>query len=282
MKAQFILVALGLSLVAGTITPPTATQFFNQTSPPNPQPVQLLGKSHISLIADLFWIRAIGVTINLKVPADGAVLLVWCDFVTELDPRFIYPYILGALLAPMSSSAGNYNVKESAALLRKGIKNIPGDHRLALYLSFNQLHMERDPKAAAQTLREGARIPKAPAFMGQLATRLLAQTDDFESARAFADELAQNSSDPEVRALFEHRRLEVERDRLLVMLQRAIDAYQSAQGHPPESLMQLLSEGYIAELPEDPLGGEFRLGTDGKVVAPSGNRLKVHFQGEDP
>jgi hypothetical protein len=281
-KVSLAVAALGVTLVAATISPPQGIRIFTQTPPPNAVPIRALGRSHLSLVADLFWIRAIGVSVNMKVPADALALVTWCDFVTDLDPQFIYPYLFGGLLGPMSSSAGNHNTAESAALLRKGMQHIPGDHRLPLYLSFNQLYIEHDVKAAADTLRQGARAPGAPVYMAQLATRLLAQANDFDAASAFAQELAQSSDDPQERELFERRRLEIERDRMLSGLQAAVDRFRAQRGTWPASLMQLLSEGFLRELPSDPLGGEFSLRDDGTVVAPSGERLRAYIKEGTP
>ena len=281
MKKWCLITALvGVGLIAATITPPRSTLFFTQSSPPNAQLLRLMGRSHLSLIADLFWIRAIGVTINLKVPADGLALVLACGLVTELDPHFVWPYLVGGLLSPMSSAAGYHNVAEANALMRKGMDEIPDDHRLPLYLSFNQLHLDHDVRAAAETLRLCARNPHAPAFMGQLASRLLAQSENFDAATEVADEMERNSSNAEDRALFAHRRLEIERDRRLSRLQKAVDQFRAARGQPPSTLMQLLSEGFVTEIPPDPLGGEFQL-TEGTVVAPSGARLTAFFQPED-
>ncbi len=281
MIKRLLISLLAVGLIALTTQPPQGVRFFLHPAPPNPEPIRLLGRSHLSLITDLVWIRTIGVAVNLKVPADGAMLLLWCGLVTDLDPKFIYPYIFGGLLAPMSSSLGNHNVAESSALFKRGMAHIPTDYRLPLYLSFNQLHLDHDVHGAAETLRQGARIPGAPAFMGQLASRLLAQSDDFEGAQAIVGELEERSSDPELREVFARRRLEIERDRLLTTLQGAVDTYRASRGQPPQSLMQLLSEGLITELPPDPVdGGEFELGPDGTVTASSGARLKAFSQDE--
>lgn len=281
-KSSLGVAAAGLALVVATLTPPQGTRVFVQTAPPNVAPIRALGRSHLSLITDLFWIRAIGVAVNLKVPADGRALITWCDFVTDLDPTFIYPYLFGGLLGPMTSATGELNVTEAGALLKKGMKHIPSDHRLALYLSFNQLHLEHDVKAAAQTLREGSRAPGAPIYMAQLATRLLSEANDFDAAAAFAAELESSSSDESVREQFAQRRLEIERDRSLDVLQRAVDRFRAQRGAPPQTLLQLLSEGFISELPVDPLGGEFQLSPDGQVTAPSGARLRAYSQEQSP
>jgi hypothetical protein len=281
MKMRSLLAAVvGLGLVAATTSPPSGNRYFYQSSPPNPLLIQLLGRSHISLLADLFWIRTIGVSVNLKVPADGRLLIAWCGLVTDLDHHFVWPYIFGGLLGPTPSAdlANWYNVKEGDALLAKGEANIPDDFRLPLYLSYNQLQLEHDTTAAAQTLRNGALRPGAPLVLAQLATRLLAQTDAFEAAHDFAAQLEESATDPTVREFFEHRRLEIERDQMLDALQRGVDAFRQARGQVPASLMQLLSEGFVQQLPADPLGGEFLLGADGVVSSTSGARLKAHFQ----
>jgi hypothetical protein len=272
----------GIALIAATTVSPGRTRYFVQSTPPNAEPLRALGRSHISLIADLVWIRAIGVTVNLRVPSDGLSLLLWCNLVADLDPKFLYPYLFGGLLAPMSSAKGHHNVAEASALLRRGMENVPGDYRLPLYLAFNQLQVEHDFRGAAATLQRGARIPGAPVMMGQLATRLLAQTDDFAAADALVRELEGSTHDPEVKALFERRAVEIERDRRVAELERAVSAFRSQRGTLPQTLMQLLSEGFLTELSVDPISGrEFILEPDGRVRAPSGERLKAHFQ-EDP
>ena len=252
MKMRSLLAAVvGVGLVAVTTSPPSGNRYFYQSSPPNPLLIQMVGRSHISLIADLFWIRAIGVSTSLKVPADGRVLIAWCGLVTELDPHFVWPYIFGGLLGPMpgATTATWYNVREGNALLSRGMAHIPGDFRLPLYLSYNQLQLDHDTGAAAETLRRGALEPKAPIYLAQLATRLLAQTDAFEAAHAFASQLEESSTDPTVRAFFEHRRMEIERDQMLFTLQQGVDAFRQARGQLPTSLMQLLSEGFVEEAP---------------------------------
>ena len=90
MKKWSLIGALvGVGLVAVTTTPPGGTRFFTQSAPPNAQVIRLLGRSHLSLFADLFWIRTIAIATALKVPADGRSLVTWCTLVTDLDPHFI-------------------------------------------------------------------------------------------------------------------------------------------------------------------------------------------------
>lgn len=283
MKLTSILVAgAGVVLVAASTAPPGGTRYFVQSNPPNASVIRALGKSHLSLVSDLFWVRTIGVSINLKVPADGLALIGWCQFVTDLDRTFLYPYLMGGLIGPVLVGDTYSNVNEANALLQKGVEALPAEHRLAMYLSYNQLHLQKDPAAAAATLRKGSKSPTAPLFMAQLATRLMAQTDDFSAARDFAMELETRSPDPEVREFFNQRRKELDRDAGIAALQKAVDAFRAAhEGRLPATLEALVTEGLIAAMPEDPLGGTFLLSADGTVSSTSGERLKARFQGND-
>jgi hypothetical protein len=282
MNPRPVLTAVvGLALIASTTTNPSArTQFRSQAHPPNATLFRVLGKSHLSLVADLSWIRAIAVSTSLKDPADGLSLIHWCDFVTQLDQKFAWPYVLGGLLGPYSAFEKTYNVKEASALLQRGVTELPDDYRLPLYLSYNQLYLDQDPKGAGQTLLRAARIPHAPAYLGQLATRLLAQSDDFTSAERLAAQLEESTDDPTVRALFAQRRLEVARDAALAVLQRAVDAFRNARGQLPTDLRELVQQGFLSEIPKEPLGGRFAMDQNGTVFSTSGERLKAHFQDE--
>ena len=281
MKAGAPLAALlGLALVAATTHGPGGTNYFNRSTPPNPQIIRVVGRSHLALISDLFWVRAISASVAMKVPADGLNLIAWCGLVADLDPKFLWPYVLGGLLGTMSFDK-QYNAVEADALLSRGVEAIPDDYRLALYLSYNQLNLEKKPAAAAQTLLRGSRNPNAPLFMAQLATRLLVQSSAFDAAHSFASELEATASTPEVRDFFRHRRLEIERDSVLEGLQKAVDAFRAQRGELPGSLTQLLAEGFIPSMPTDPLGGTFSLGADGLVSSTSGERLRAFFQPGD-
>ncbi len=282
MKARNALVAaVGVCLVALTISPPNNGRTFTLSNPPSADLIRGMARSHISLVSDLLWIRAIGLSITLRTPAEGRALIAWCALITELDPHFFWPYVLGGLLGPMRFGDKVYNTLEGNALLQRGLANLPSEYRLAMYLSYNQLHLDHDPASAARTLLLGARAPNAPVFMGQLATRLLAQGDSFEAARSFAREMEESATDPEVRALFKRRRLEVERDEAIASLQRAVDEFKRTQGHLPRTFAELVSTGLLAELPNEPLGGAFQLSPSGEVSSTSGERLKAFFSPED-
>lgn len=270
---MMVAAAAGLVAMSG---PPRQLRVESGSLTPNSQLVRALGKSQLPLVSDLYWIRAISVTTHQRVPADGKDLVAWCRFVTELDPHFVWPYLLGGLLGVMTLGDTHYNVPEANELLEAGLEQLPHEYRLAVYLSFNQLELQHDVSAAAQTLQRGAAAPGAPPFLAQLATRLLAQSGSFDSAKAFAEELAK-SDDPLTREFFQHRLKEIERDEGLTRAQAAVGAFQLARGKPPESLLQLSLEGFLAEIPIDPLGGTVSLDPNtGLVSSTSGSRLQAN------
>jgi hypothetical protein len=71
------------------------------------------------------------------------------------------------------------------------------------------------------------------------------------------------------------RQVEVERD--LQLLEKAIGEYAARTGAPPRKLADLVRAGLLDGIPEEPYGGEYLLTPDGQVRSDRapGGRLKV-------
>ncbi len=268
-----------IAAIARTTASPVDQLSTGGGAVPDARLVRALGKSTLPLLADLAWIRTISLSTRLQQPSDGLVLISWSRFITELDERFVWAYMMGGLLGPVSAGPHTYNAREAEALLRRGVEQLPGDYRLCIYLAFTQLYLTDDVVGAAETMRRAAAIPGAPAYVGPLATRLLAQSNLFDAAHALATELAEQG-DEEVRAFFAQRSLEIARDEGLAQIEAAVRDFQRVNARAPDTLVQLVIEGFLPALPTDPLGGEYRLEPDGTVSATSGKRLTAHMKHE--
>lgn len=241
---------------------------------PNARLARLLGASQLPLLADLFWIRMSALAGSVTTPPVGMALISWADAISQLDSKMFWPYAMGGLLGVVHVGGRAYNAPEAARLLKKGTAEVP-DVRLFIFLAYLQLTQLEEPAEAAHTLQEGARLPGAPPFLAQLATRILASTGRFASAREFALQMLQDPN-PDVRATFEYRLKEIEREQSLQQLQDAVADYTHRhQGSAPTSLHDLVDAGLVKDLPIDPLGGEFKIERNGTVSATSGERLRL-------
>lgn len=210
-------------------------------------------------------------------PEEGAALLGWGHLLSDLDPNMYWPYAMGGLVGVVTKRGHVYNAAEAERLLQKGLATT-GDARLAVYLAYLQLESLRNPDAAADTLRRGARLPRAPPFMARLATRILASRGHFAAARDFAAEVAADA-DPETRAAFEYRLREIDREELLAQITQAAASFSSMNGRPPRSIDELVAQGLLPGVPVDPLGGAWTIDSDGTVGVSSGERLRLRGRG---
>jgi hypothetical protein len=241
---------------------------------PDSRVVRVLAKSHLSLVADLYWIRMASLAVAANTPAEGRQLLLWGEFVSDLDPGQKWVYMLGGLLGSMKINNTLYNGPEAEALLTKGVRNVPSEIRLYLYLSAVQIDLRHNADAA-RTLQSALTVPHCPSYVGPLAARLLTVAGEFDAAREFAFRLSQ-SDDPMERERFQQRVLEIDRERLLKRVDDAAAQFSRQFGRVPLALSELVAQGLLSEPPVDPLGGTIFLDEQGRAQVSSGKRLTVH------
>jgi hypothetical protein len=200
---------------------------------PNPQVLRIVGRSQLEFVADLFWVRMANMAGRAKTTREYASLLPIGNLIADVSPKFKYPYFLGGALAPVRKfPTREYdNAKEAVALMARGTAEVPDYPRLYVQKAFSEMEMLHDKQAAAQTLMQAARTPGAPSYIAGLATRLLAEEGRFDDATRFA-ELLTRSDDPEVRADFEHRLLQIKLEQVLVAVDEASERKASCPSSP--------------------------------------------------
>jgi hypothetical protein len=274
MRALSAALVVIFGVLAATSRPPRSIVLTSAVAVvPDPKVVRVLAGSHLAMVTDLYWIRMTALGARANRPDEGLALITWGEFITDLDPTMFWAYVMGGVLGGMRLGGVTYNGQEAVHLLEKGTRHLD-DPRLFIYLSYAQLDLLKDYRGAAETLLRGATKPGAPPFMAGLATRLLAQTGQFDRARLFAETMAQ-SSDPTTREAFELRLKEIERERMLTAVEAAVHTYFERYGHTPASVATLVSEGLLPDYPVDPLGGTISLTADGGVTVSSGARLRI-------
>lgn len=249
---------------------------------PDPRLVALAGHSHLSLLTDYYWIRMTHLAGVARTPFEARGLVALGEFVTELDPELYWAYVVGGLLGPVqdAGSAAWLNVPESTALLDKGTRNLPGDARLYLLLSYAQLNYLDDKPAAAKTLERGAQnATQHRDFLAQLGTRLFAASGRFDAARTFARAMIANADSPETKAVFEYRLKLVDLEERLAQVDDAIRRFTARIGRRPTGIDELVAYGELVTPPVDPMGGTIELGAKGAYSTAARERLQVFRQG---
>ncbi|MBX5484918.1 MAG: hypothetical protein IRZ16_24110 [Myxococcaceae bacterium] len=245
---------------------------------PRKELLNVIGASVRPMIADYFWIQLIHATGTASDRYEYRNIYDYADLVTDLDPRFEYAYVFSSTAVTYNLGKDTWvNTEESTALLEKGLRQFPKHVFLRTILAFNFSFYHRQPLRAARLLEETSRLPGAPRYLAQLATRLYAQSGAFDAGLELARTLAEGTSDPETRATFERRVKEIELERILQRIDDAIDAFERQSKRPPHDLKELVSSGFLAAVPEDPLGGTLYIGSDGRSYSSaSAHRLEAY------
>jgi tetratricopeptide (TPR) repeat protein len=239
----------------------------------------LLGYHHLG--ADMLWLRLVQVVGKKRNSADEYEWMYHAlDVITMLDPQYAYAYYAGGVI--LGDLANRPDL--SNRLLEKGVRANPDVWNIPFLLGYNYYFLLGDPAQGAEYIMEAARRPDGPSYLPGLATRMAAEAGSPDTALAFLEARLRETQDQDMREVLANRMKEVIIERDLRLLGSAVEAYRMQHQTIPETLANLVAEGAIANLPEEPFGGDYRLDPKTGSVSSSThpNRLRTFFKREKP
>jgi len=232
----------------------------------------LLGYHHLG--ADVLWLRMLQVLGKRQNSADEYTWLYHAlEVITTLDPRYAYAYYVGGVV--LTDLGGRVDL--SNRLLEKGHSANPMEWSLPFLLGYNYYFVLGDAASGAEYIGRASKIPGSPGFLPGLATRMYTESGDPDVALQFLEELWKRNPDVTVRERLDIRVKEVMIERDIRSLESAVQLYKVKQGHFPEKLHDLVTSGYLSQIPQEPFGGSYELDSrTGKVTSSTHpDRLKV-------
>ncbi|MDP1829072.1 MAG: hypothetical protein Q8L48_37765 [Archangium sp.] len=269
LKAWII---IGATLSAIVARPPERRLRANEIHPVvlRPEVLNTVTRSVRPLLIDLYWLRTLNAIGAPESAEKNRSLYEYGRVLTEVDPRFYNAYTYIGLNVPFQTARTTWvNADLAADLYRRGLVQFPNDLRLHLYLGFALFGQLKQYKEASSVFLEGSKAPGAPSFMAPLAARLLAHSGDAEEALALTQELLDSTTDEESRKDFEGKVALLKVEVALQRVDRAIDAFTTAQKRAPRSLEELVESGLYDGPTHDPSGGLISLGSDGRATSES-------------
>ena len=249
---------------------------------PPPQLAGLASLGHKTLMADYYWIQALqyyGEELNRRLHYRD--LYRFIDLVVTLDPDFEQAYRFGGTAIPYHPGGWKWqNRAEAEDILLRGLKRFPDDFRMWMQLGFVRGIIGTDLAGAAEAYRRAAEVPDAPRWIPKLVTRLLATAGALDRAEAYAKSFLEHAETPEMREAMARRLKELEIERTLRRLDGAIETYRGRFGRDPESVEALVGAGLLSTVPEEPLGGEYRI-EEGHAISTSLRKGRLHVFREE-
>jgi len=177
---------------------------------------------------------------------------VFRDAITELDPLFTEPYLVGGMIMSVEARRPDLALR----LYDKGLEAMPHNWDLAYWAGWDAYFAE-DYRTAREYWLRGAQMDEAPPWLWRLAAKMLERTGDIDSALDEYRRLAENSKD-EKTARFARMWLDrAETEIALDVLDDALASYRSRYGTCPGDLGQLVERGVLERLPTKEDGSGF-------------------------
>ncbi len=231
--------------------------------------------SYKSLLADVYWIRAIQYFAATRLkdrPIDGTDLLYpLLDVTTSLDPNFNIAYRFGAVFLAERRASGLGRPELAIALLDKGFASNPMKWEYLYDKAFIYYWTYLDPKTAAHWFAEAAKVPGSAEWLPGLAAYMLVQGGDRKSSRFLFQQIAQSAEHEYMRKIAELRLMQLDILDGLDMLNAVLDRDAATTGSRAMSWESLVARGALRRVPTDPEGVPFLIdpATGRAALAPS-------------
>lgn len=229
----------------------------------SPDAMERLALSYDSLLADVYWIRAVQHYGSTKLSTDPNkrydLLYPLLDLTTSLDPRFNVAYYFGSLFLAEPPPGGPGRADLAIALLEKGLRAQPQKWEFAQAIGFVHYWSLQDYSQAARWFAQAAGFPNAPVWMAPLAATTLAQGGSRDSSRLLWEQVARSSEDEWYRREAARRLQQLDAMDQMERLQQALAAFEQRVGGRPTGWEDLRRAGYLRGTPIDPTGAPYRL-----------------------
>ncbi len=234
---------------------------------PSGKTVKRLSLGYSSLLADVYWTRAVQYfgSKHIKHSERYDLLYPLLDVTTDLDPKLIVAYEYGAVFLSPQPPEGAGQPDKAVALIEKGIRENPTYWRLYFTLGFVHYIDRKDPKAAQIAFQKGSEIPGALGWMKVMAARMAEHTRDINTSLALWQAISETTSDNNVKETARRHLVSLQADRDINELERRVKIFRERPGSLPANWADLVHAGLLNGVPLTPYRDSYLLKPDGTV-----------------
>jgi hypothetical protein len=290
-RASLVLSILASALFAGATAAHYKVEGIrSQTRPeevlyiPSAKTLKRMSLGYSGLMADIYWTRAVQYFgwKHKQRSVDYRLLYPLLDITTQLDPHLIVAYEFGTTFLAQAPPNGAGQPDKAVELIERGIQANPDNWRLYYDLGFLQAMELRDYVAAAQAFTRGSQVPGAHPFLKVVAAAMAQHGGDVETARMMWQTTLETTEDAMIKQNAQRHLQALASDDAVLKLEELIRQIQEKTGVQPQSLMDMLSAGYLRRIPTDPLGHPYKLRPGGRVEVQDPDSLPFIRQGLPP
>ena len=220
---------------------------------------QKLLVAHVAVVKVLVYFGTLIEKLNNKIvlPPEFQNMYTTLQTAVKLDPYNNDAYYF-------SQAAFTWEVgraKEVNQMLDYGMKYRTWDYMLPYFAGFNAAYFLKQYEPAARYMQRAAEISGNP-LMANLAARYFFESDKSKIGIDFLEVMEKGAKDEQTRKLYRLRKTALQS---VIIIQSAVSRFKEQSGRLPGRLDELVENGVLKRLPEDPYGGRFYLDNAGTV-----------------
>ena len=218
--------------------------------------LERMALSFDSLLADVYWIRALQVYGGLR-RSDGEeknydLLGPLLDITTTLAPEFNAAYRFGAIFLTEAFPNGPGRTDLAVALLKKGIERKPERWEYYMDIGFIYYWWVQDYEQAAEWFDRAADVPGASWWLRSLAANTLAAGGSREESRMLWRQLYDSADSDWIRTEATRRLTQLQALDDIDQLIAAARRFYELESRPPASWQELVDAKMLSGTPLDP------------------------------
>jgi tetratricopeptide (TPR) repeat protein len=199
-----------------------------------------------SLAADIIFLWAIQYYGNPDIPDKFAYFTHIFSIISELDPRYVDPYEVGALIAVYDGRDTPLALK----ILDMGAAKNP-DLWIFPFEAGHYALARKDWDTAKAYFQKAMDIPDAPAVARRLYANAAFKTMDYQTSWETWKSVYETASDEQIRKIASNHLYQVKAAVDMAALKNAVFDFRARSGRNPENLEALVRAGLIRGIPRD-------------------------------
>lgn len=205
-----------------------------------------------SLAADLIYLWAIQYYGTYEITDRFKYLEHIFSIIAELDPKYVDPYEVGALIAVYDA----HDPKLAYKILDMGLEKNP-DSWIFPFQAGHIAQMQKDFEVAREYYRKAMEIPGAPPIVKRLYANATFRTMNYQEAWEMWKEVYETAQEDWVKEIAYNHLYRVKSTVDTEVLGEAVKKYRERFGRWPADLGQLVRAGLIREVPKDLDGKDY-------------------------
>jgi tetratricopeptide (TPR) repeat protein len=216
---------------------------------PNGRFLQVASLGYPTFVADMIYLWSIQFYGGYSDRMDRFAYLehVYGQVIARLDPRYVDPYLVGALIMVIEKK----DVEGALKLLDQGMAANPKDWLMPYEAGFWAYDTAHDFDRAADYFRRTMEIPGAPASTRRLHAGMLNKKGDKATSLLLWSEILAEAGEDRVRATAANHVHDLQIDVDLGRLNDLAARFQARAGRPPRGTEELVTAGLLPGVPLD-------------------------------